>query len=279
MASYRFCRSDDWALLARAHDLCVRPHAPELAALDVEALKRAAREIGVWAGLCMIAQEGGEPIGVVLSAKRESEVLVWRLGVRPDRRRRGHGRHLLESLASKLAILGPRRIVADVPATAGAALRLLEACGFSRESEWLDWTLERVPEASGAPELLSAVSLDDLESAGVLDAAAPRPWEQTLPALRARRAGLRGLAAAPGERVEAHALWEDGPGERRILALDAADPERAVAWLGLLLSRLAVGAPGPVRLCRVDARRNDAQRLEALGFRRAEVTLRLAATA
>ena len=45
MASYRFCRSDDLALLAEAHNACYQPYVDGAAPLSVDDLKRSAREI------------------------------------------------------------------------------------------------------------------------------------------------------------------------------------------------------------------------------------------
>ena len=65
----------------------------------------------------MVAFSGSDPIGVLIGAKRPSGTLVHKIAVHPDHRRQGHGRHLLTSLGSKLAILGPPRMVAEVPET------------------------------------------------------------------------------------------------------------------------------------------------------------------
>lgn len=276
MASYRFCRSDDWALLARAHEACVRPHAPDLPPCGVEQLKLAAREIGLWAGNCMVATEGGEPIGVLLAAKREAEALVWRLGVRPDRLRLGHARHMLTSLRDKLAILGPRRIVAEVPETALGALALLADRGYATEGEWLDFILRRRPAAApAASDLVAPVTVEDLVASGVLDTAVPRAWERSILTLVARKHHLRGLAVAPGERIEAHVLWEDLGAQRRILDLGCIDRERAAVWLGLLVAHVAAGAAGDVRLYRTGPDGVPFAVIEALGFTREGPTVAL----
>ncbi len=55
----------------------------------------------------MVASSGSDPIGVMIGAKRTSGTLVHKIAVHPDHCRQGYGRHLLASLSSKLAILGP----------------------------------------------------------------------------------------------------------------------------------------------------------------------------
>ena len=64
---------------------------------------------------------GRDPVGVLLGAKRPRRRWSTASRVHPEHRRRGHGRHLLTSLGPKLAILGPPRIVAEVPGRARAA--------------------------------------------------------------------------------------------------------------------------------------------------------------
>ena len=79
------------------------------------AFKRSIRDLQVWCSSCMVAFSGSDPIGVLIGAKRPSGTLIHKIAVHPDHRRQGHGRHLLTSLGSKLAILGPPRIIAEVP--------------------------------------------------------------------------------------------------------------------------------------------------------------------
>ena len=85
------------------------------------AFKRSIRDLHVWCSSCMVAFAGSDPIGVLIGAKRPSATLIYRIAVHPDHQRQGHGRHLLTSLSSKLAILGPPRLVAEVPETLAPA--------------------------------------------------------------------------------------------------------------------------------------------------------------
>ena len=87
----------------------------------------------------MVAFSGSDPIGVLIGAKRPSGTLVHRIAVHPDHRRQGHGRHLLTSLGSKLAILGPPRIVAEVPEAFAAGRALFSACGYVEEAVLTDY--------------------------------------------------------------------------------------------------------------------------------------------
>ena len=90
----------------------------------------------------MVAFSGSDPIGVLIGAKRPSGTLVHKIAVHPDHRRQGHGRHLLDSLGSKLAILGPPRMIAEVPETLAPACGLFSASGYVREALLTDYVLQ-----------------------------------------------------------------------------------------------------------------------------------------
>lgn len=134
MVAYRFCRPDDIPLLVLAVNRCYDAHFPAAPPLTVEGFRREMREAGLWPSNCMVATSGDEPVAVVLGTKEPREVNVRRIGVAPGHERRGHGRHLLESLGNKLAVLGPPRLVADVPARLGGALAFFAALGWREEA-------------------------------------------------------------------------------------------------------------------------------------------------
>ena len=134
MSAYRFCRTDDIGLLVDALNRCWRPYFPDEEPMTAAVFKRSIRDLQVWCSSCMVAFSGSDPIGVLIGAKRPSGTLVHKIAVHPDHRRQGHGRHLLASLGSKLAILGPPRIVPEVPESLGAACALLGACGYVEEA-------------------------------------------------------------------------------------------------------------------------------------------------
>ena len=212
MPGYRFCRSDDIALLAHAMNCCVVVHTPELAPLSVDDFKREIRELDVWCSSCMVVSAEREPIGVIVGAKRERETLIHSVGVHPDHQRRGYASHLLESLSQKLAVLGPPRIVAEVPSDLPAACALFESLGYEAEMQFADFTLSEPLPASAMTSEVARAGLDDLLGCGALDPPAARSWERAVPTLQNRKDQLQGLAIASDSRVEAHALFRDLPG-------------------------------------------------------------------
>jgi GNAT superfamily N-acetyltransferase len=157
----------------------------------------------------MVAHEGAHPIGVLHACKRPQATLVLRLAVHPEHQRRGHGKHLLTSLSSKLAILGPRRLVAEVPGDRRADLHaFLEACGYLEEATLTDWVREGSAD-TGPLEAWAPVTVDQLMESGALEDLPGLAWERATPTLIARKGVLHGLAAASAERIEAWALWRE----------------------------------------------------------------------
>ena len=87
VSSYRFCRSDDIALLVDALNRCWSPYFPDEPLLTPAAFKRSIRDLQVWCSSCMVAFSGSDPIGVLIGAKRPFSTLVHKIAVHPDHRR------------------------------------------------------------------------------------------------------------------------------------------------------------------------------------------------
>lgn len=253
MTAYRFCRTDDMGLLADAYERCRGPEDEGEPALDRAGLKRLVRDLDLWCSSCMVAFEGREPVGVLLGAKRPEATLVHALRVHPEHRRRGHGRHLLTSLGQKLAILGPPRLVAEVPAGREAARAAFAACGWTVESRLTDWRRDAPPAAaaaaaSGAREALAPATFEDLAAAGLLECG-PRCWGRDPASLAKRAERLSGLAFHSPDRIEAWALWDEPEPPAGAFTLMAAGASPGtLGRLGLAvvldeIGRLAGGAP------------------------------------
>jgi len=264
MSGYRFCRTDDIPLLVDAYNTCCGDHRRTEPPLTVEGFKRAARELGLWASSSMIAFDGDAPIAVLLGAKRDDSNLVYRLAVRKGHEGRGHGRHLIDSLRRKIAILGPRRLVTEVPAGATGLCRFFERCGFTAERYYRDFVLAGAPAAlRAAAELVSAVNVEELVQSGTLGPL-PRPWERSLATLISRSPEIDGLAITSDERVEAYVLHRIRSGACEIVALGAARSE----LLAPLLADLRRRGGAPARICKVAEDEIPEALLAALGFRR-----------
>ena len=282
MPGYRFCRSDDIPLLVDALNACYAVHFPDQPTLSVADFKREIRELSVWSSSCMVASADGDPIAVVTGAKRERETFIHRIGVRPDFLRQGHARHLLESLSQKFSILGPPRVVAEVPENLPAVGALFEAVGYQAEERFADFSILKATPARAVGEI-SPVSLDDLLRYGVLDPSVSRSWERALETLQNRKDELQGLAIASDTRVEAYVLFRDlaAQGRREIVALGAATPRRdgktdARILLEIVVQVACQAGALDVTVPRVSDEEMPWADLESMGFQRGRTYTRYA---
>jgi hypothetical protein len=240
------------------------------------AFKRSIRDLQVWCSSCMVAFSGTDPIGVLIGAKRPSGTLVHTVAVHPDHVRQGHGRHLLTSLGSKLAILGPPRIIAEVPESLGSARRLFSASGFAEETLLTDYVFQSHPsdvEEVRDGRFVIPVTVDDLVANGLLGEAPPSLaasaghmlpqvcWEHSLETLIARKDDITGLAVASDERIDAYILYMKSEIVSVRLFIDDGG-----AGLKRLLSRLGMGT---FRFLKVHPEEISKELLEMLGFRAA----------
>ena len=283
MSAYRFCRTDDIALLVDALNRCWAPYFPGEPPMTPAAFKRSIRGLQVWCSSCMVAFSGSNPIGVLIGAKRPSRTLVHRIAVHPDHRRQGHGHHLLASLGSKIAILGPPRMVAEVPETLAPARGLFNASGYVQEALLTDYILEGEENDPRQVEsrLVIPVTVDDLAandlfgdpsspSASARQGQPERCWERSVESLTARKDEIEGLAIATDERIEACLLYTRGgvgqEGTAEIVLLSSFI-EDGGARLKLLLSQLRARGMGTFRFPKVHPDEVSKECLETLGFR------------
>jgi GNAT superfamily N-acetyltransferase len=274
VAAYRFCRTDDIGLLVDALNRCWAPYFPGEPAVTPASFKRSIRDLQVWCSSCMVAFSGADPIGVLIGAKRPRGTLIHKIAVHPEHRRQGHGRHLLTSLGSKLAILGPPRIVAEVPETNLETAALFRGGGYVQEAFLTDYVWQ--PEEPHSPRagFVIPITVDDLAANGLLgNDYPPTCWERSVETLTARKDHIAGLAVASDEQIEAYILYIERGTE--IMALRSF-VEDGGARLTQLLSRL--GAE-PFRLSKVHPEEISTGLLETLGFRAADTHRVYAATA
>lgn len=259
-------------LLASAREACRGPEHADLPAIDRDGIRRLVRDLDLWCSSCMVAFEGSEPVAVLLGAKRHHATLVHDLRVSPAHRRRGHARHLLTSLGQKLAILGPDRLVAEVPSRRAAAVMLLASCGWEVEAVLLDWrrpTCRRTesPRAQSPNPSLSPLGLDDLLASGVLGDSPARAWRREPAALRKLKDELDGLALYSPDRLEAWALMLPAEERLELLAIGHGPSELGRAGLSMLIEELASRADGrPLEIPRLAPDELSPELLAELGF-------------
>ena len=220
----------------------------------------------------MVAFSGREAIGVLIGAKRPSGTLVHKIAVHPDHRRQGHGRHLLTSLSSKLAILGPPKIVAEVPETLAAAGELFSASGYIQETLLTDYVLKgpalgERSDAARVEGLVIPVTVNDLAANGLLGEADQHVcWQRSAETLTARKDDIEGLAIASDERIEAYVLYvSHGIKETEILSLRSVIDDGG-ARVKQLLSQLATQGMRTFRFQKVHPAEISEAGLKTLGF-------------
>ena len=289
MSSYRFCRTDDVTLLVDALNRCWSPYFPDEPAVTPASFKRSIRDLQVWCSSCMVAFSGSDPIGVLIGAKRSSGTLIHKIAIHPDHLRQGHGRHLLTSLSSKLAILGPPRMVAEVPETLVATCGLFSACGYAEEAALTDYVLDglALSEQRGGEAarlrvggFVIPVTVDDLAANNLLGEGHPQVcWQRSVETLTARKDDIAGLAVASDERIEAYLLYvghgEDGA---EIVAMRSFI-EDGGARLTQLVSQLCAQGMRTFRFQKVHPAELSPEFMEMLGFRLAGAHLLYAARA
>lgn len=280
------------ALLVDALNRCWAPYVPGEPPMTPVAFKRMIRDQQVWCSSCMVAFSGADPIGVLIGAKRASGTLIHTIAVHPDHLRQGHGRHLLASLGSKLAILGPPRLVAEVPATLAPACELFRACGYVEDAVLTDYVWEArndvAPEpsgdhadGSGGGRFVIPVTVDDLAANDLLEQGDSRTcWTRSAETLAARKGDIAGLAVASDERIEAYVLHaNDEIISLRCLVEDGGS--RLKRLLARLQANQANGTNGSriFTFPRVHQAEIATEVLARLGFRRGFEYVRFGATA
>jgi L-amino acid N-acyltransferase YncA len=210
----------------------------------------------------MVAFAGPDPIAVLIGAKRPSGTLIHKIAVHPDHVRQGHGRHLLTSLSSKLAILGPPRMVAEIPETFTPTSALFAASGYVQEAVLTDYVLDRPVPSERVEALVIPVTVDDLVANDLL-ADQQVCWERSVETLTARKEEIEGLAVVSDESYEAFILYlKDG----EILSLRSFVDDEG-ARLKQLLSQLGAQGTKTFRIQKVHPAEISMELRETLGFR------------
>ena len=262
------------SLLVDALNRCWSPYFPGEPAVTPETFKRSIRDLQVWCSSCMVAFAGPDPIAVLIGAKRPSGTLIHKIAVHPDHRRQGHGRHLLTSLSSKLSILGPPRMVAEIPETLEPTCGLFAASGYAQESVLTDYVLERPVASERVEAFVIPVTVDDLVANGLLEADPRFCWERSVETLTARKEEIAGLAIASDEQIEAFVLYS---GDEMLSLRSFVEDDGA--RLKQLLTQVGAEGKKTFQFQKVHPAEISTALLETLGFRPAGVHLLYAARA
>ncbi len=287
MPSYRFCRPDDIPFLVRAINECYNPHFSGEPEMTVERFRQEMKERSLWPSNSMVAIAGTEPIAVMIGSKRESEVMVLRVGVRRDHQREGHGGHILTSLSQKLAVLGPPRLLAEIPEDLPAARALFRSLGYRKEAVYRDYSRPAGGGRDVPQELVAPIGVEELMATGALVASSKVAWDRGLETLQASEDSLEGLAITSPARIEAYLLYrgrreEIGEGREagvEILCLHAADPARAEQFSSLLVEALALRTGSKLVFPKLAVNEVPEGLLGPLGFSPGRAWERLAAVA
>lgn len=268
MTAYRFCRPDDIPVLVQAINDCYDVYFPDQPPMTVERFRAEMQGLDVWPSNCMLAISGKDPVAVLIGTKRDHEVLVHHIGVRPGYERQGHGSHMVNSLSQKLAVLGPPRLVAEVPQAIHGLDLFFEASGYSFETTYVDYWNPGLLGELAPEELVIKITVEELLDAEVLEVPGAVAWERQIATLHNRRDELLGLAVASPERIEAYCLYRKpvSGGDVQILAARGLDPKREKVFLGLLFRHLSAELSRPLLLPKVSEAELPAQLLAALGF-------------
>ena len=281
MPSYRFCRPDDIPYLVRAVNECFDVHFPTQEPMTLERFRWEMKAFDLWPSNSMVASSGQGPIAVMIGTKRAEEVSILRLGVHPDHQRQEHGLHLLTSLSQKLAVLGPERLIMEVPRSIPGLRAFARAASYREEGALTTFVrpaggVEPVPE-----DWMIPVTVDELLEQDLLAEEPGSCWQCSWRTLKNRADELQGLAWVSPERLEAFVLFsppEEAP-EIEILAMGGSAGERQEFFLGLLLRSLVNRFPLPSRVSRLPVGDPSEGLLRSLGFEAISIYDRFAARA
>jgi ribosomal protein S18 acetylase RimI-like enzyme len=188
MPSYRFCRPDDLTLLVRAINDCYLLHYPSEPVMTAERLKEHMTVLAVRPGNCMVALEHQQPVGVVVSTKRDVGVWIQAIGCQPAVQRQGIAAQLLEALIRKIAIQRAPEVTVDVPARNSAAVRLFESVGCTVRGRYVSYQ-------GSLADMIDTVGVTMVPVPALLEHY--RPWHSTAACWERNAASLAGYGTLP----------------------------------------------------------------------------------
>jgi ribosomal protein S18 acetylase RimI-like enzyme len=261
MPSYRFCRPDDLTLIIRAINACYFVHYPDAPAMTEERLKEHMTLFHVRPGNCMVALERQEPVGVVVSTKRDYGVWIQALGCQPAFQRRGIATQLLEALVRKIAIQRAPLVTVDVSTTNTPALRFFEAVHFTVRGRYVSYQ-GLLTEAPNVPGSIEAVPAPDLLTYYASFHTTSACWERNAESLAGYGTLPQGYAYYAQGMVQGYLIHRDNT----ILDLALAPQADAEQVSAALLGRMCAAGCTHATLAKVPEGESISSALVRLGF-------------
>jgi ribosomal protein S18 acetylase RimI-like enzyme len=231
MPSYRFCRPDDLTLMIRAINACYLMHYPDEPTMTEERLKEHMTLFQVRPGNCMVALEQQQPVGVVVSTKRDYGVWIQALGCQPAFQRRGIATQLIEALVRKIAIQRAPLVTVDVPSTNTPALRFFESVHFTVRGRYVSYR-GFLTEMHGMPGRIEVVSPPDVLAYYAPFHTTSACWERNAASLTGYGTLPQGYAYYDQDTVQGYLLHRDNTILDLALAPQADAQQVSAALLG-----------------------------------------------
>ena len=209
MPSYRFCRPDDLTLIVRAINDCYRMHYPDEPAMSEERFKEQMTLFAVRPGNCMVALERQQPVGVVVSTKRDYGAWIQVVGCQPAFQRRGIATQLVEALIRKITIQRTPVVTVDVPLDNIPAVQFFVAQDFTVRGRYVSYQ-GPVPEAPRITGRIEPVPAPDLLAHYAQFHTIPTCWERHVASLTAYGALPQGYAYYAQDTVQGYLIhWNN----------------------------------------------------------------------
>ncbi|MBM3225462.1 MAG: GNAT family N-acetyltransferase, partial [Candidatus Tectomicrobia bacterium] len=211
---------------------------------------------------CMVALERQQPVGVVVSTRRDAGVWIQALGCQPAFQRRGIAAQLVEALIRKVAIQHAPVITVDVPVDNQAAVRFFEAVHFAVQGRYVSYQGALTP-ATGLPGDIASVAPSTLLASYASYHTALACWERNADALTSYGALPQGYAYALEGNIQGYLLHI----EDTILDLAIAPQADALQTSAALLGRMHAAGWTQATLRKAPAAEPVGAALLQLGFR------------
>ena len=261
MPSYRFCRPDDLTLIVRAINECYRMHYPDEPAMTEERFKAQMTLFDVRPGNCMVALERQQPVGVVVSTKRDYGAWIQAVGCQPAFQRRGIATQLVEALIRKIAIQRAPVVTVDVPADNAPAVQFFAALDFTVRGRYVSYQ-GLVPEATRITGRIEPVPAPDLLGYYAQFHTVPACWERHVASLAGYGTLPQGYACYTQDTVQGYLIyWHN-----TILDLAIAPQADTEQVSAALLGQLRIAGIAHTTLAKVPEGETIGPALVRLGF-------------